>query len=160
MSSLNQNNTTDPSFSHESGFDMNTIVVLAALLSALVGSLVLNSVIQYALRRRRESLEAATGMVAGFEKHSIKKIPVEVFRLGADVPATECSICLGDFVDGEKVRVLPACNHEFHVKCVDKWLVEHKSCPNCRHSVALTPEGDRESVNQGQYDSVVIDFMF
>ncbi|CAI9298828.1 unnamed protein product [Lactuca saligna] len=92
------NNTTDSSEPGQTGFDTNTIVVLAALLCALVAALVLNSVIQYALRNRRESLEATTTT----DKHSVKKIPVEVFRCGAEILATECSICLGDFVDGDK----------------------------------------------------------
>uniref|UniRef100_A0A0E0N499 RING-type domain-containing protein n=2 Tax=Oryza TaxID=4527 RepID=A0A0E0N499_ORYRU len=46
-----------------------------------------------------------------------------------------CAICLGEFADGEKVRVLPRCGHGFHVRCVDTWLVSHDSCPTCRGSV-------------------------
>ncbi|KAL7265593.1 hypothetical protein ACSBR1_003384 [Camellia fascicularis] len=47
----------------------------------------------------------------------------------------ECSICLGGFQDGEKVKVLPMCHHGFHSKCVDKWLRTRSSCPLCRASV-------------------------
>nr|XP_043620559.1 RING-H2 finger protein ATL74-like [Erigeron canadensis] len=135
------NNTSDDS-SHvkDTGFDVNTIVVLAALLCTLIGALALNSIIHYALRRTRALLDPEVTKTEGLKKQNIKKIPVEVIKLrGEEVLAAECSICLGHFVDGEKVRVLPECNHEFHVKCVDQWLLDHMSCPNCRHLVAVPP---------------------
>ncbi|PWA97208.1 Zinc finger, RING/FYVE/PHD-type [Artemisia annua] len=126
-------NTEDSSHSEETNFDTDMVVMLAALLCALVAALILNSAIHILLRRRRESMEVASNMQPlGLEKHALKKIPVAVFRLRNGVLTTECSICLGEFVDGEKVRVLPECSHEFHVKCIDKWLKEHTSCPNCR----------------------------
>ena len=31
---------------------------------------------------------------------------------------TSCSICLQDYVEGEKLMILPTCNHVFHAKCV------------------------------------------
>ncbi|EOY15121.1 RING/U-box superfamily protein [Theobroma cacao] len=45
-----------------------------------------------------------------------------------------CSICLQDFLQGEVVHSLPHCHHMFHVSCIQRWLVEHKSCPLCRRS--------------------------
>lgn len=32
-----------------------------------------------------------------------------------------CVVCMCDFESRQVLRVLP-CNHEFHTKCVDKWL--------------------------------------
>lgn len=32
-----------------------------------------------------------------------------------------CVVCFSDFEVRQLLRVLP-CNHEFHAKCVDKWL--------------------------------------
>lgn len=32
-----------------------------------------------------------------------------------------CVVCFSDFEARQLLRVLP-CNHEFHTKCVDKWL--------------------------------------
>ncbi|CAN1171725.1 RING-H2 finger protein ATL57, partial [Linum perenne] len=44
----------------------------------------------------------------------------------------ECVICLGEFEEGERVKVIPFCGHVFHVECVDTWLLSHVSCPLCR----------------------------
>ena len=34
---------------------------------------------------------------------------------------TSCVVCLGDFESRQLLRALP-CKHEFHARCVDKWL--------------------------------------
>ncbi|GJX14696.1 zinc finger, RING/FYVE/PHD-type containing protein [Tanacetum coccineum] len=46
--------------------------------------------------------------------------------------SSECVICLGEYVDGDEIRVLPQCGHGFHVGCIDTWLISHSSCPWCR----------------------------
>ncbi|XP_039058594.1 uncharacterized protein LOC120202186 isoform X2 [Hibiscus syriacus] len=47
----------------------------------------------------------------------------------------QCHICLAEYEEGDKIRVLP-CQHEFHMVCVDKWLKEiHGVCPLCRGDV-------------------------
>ena len=45
-----------------------------------------------------------------------------------------CTICLGDYEEGEVLRVLP-CLHRFHQPCVDPWLAEHTQCPLCKADV-------------------------
>ena len=42
-----------------------------------------------------------------------------------------CSICLNDFVTKEEIRRIKKCNHAFHVKCIDEWLIQKAVCPNC-----------------------------
>ncbi|XP_050213091.1 RING-H2 finger protein ATL74 [Mercurialis annua] len=118
-------------------FDANMVIILAALLCALIGALGLNSIVRCAFRcSTRFSLESAQENAAkGLKKRDLRRIPVAVYGAGADIPATECPICLGEFIDGEKVRVLPKCNHGFHVRCIDTWLLSHSSCPNCRISL-------------------------
>lgn len=44
---------------------------------------------------------------------------------------TVCVVCMSDFETRQMVRVLP-CSHEFHAKCVDKWLKTNRTCPICR----------------------------
>ena len=43
----------------------------------------------------------------------------------------ECAVCTEVIKEGAKVYKLP-CKHVFHKECIDKWLEEHKNCPNCR----------------------------
>ncbi|XP_065170492.1 E3 ubiquitin-protein ligase RNF38 isoform X3 [Atheta coriaria] len=44
---------------------------------------------------------------------------------------TSCVVCMCDFEARQLLRVLP-CSHEFHAKCVDKWLRSNRTCPICR----------------------------
>lgn len=45
-----------------------------------------------------------------------------------------CSICLSEYSEGSIIRRLP-CGHDFHRRCVDKWLQRNKRCPLCIHAV-------------------------
>jgi E3 ubiquitin-protein ligase RHA2 len=48
---------------------------------------------------------------------------------------SECSVCLSEFEEGEKIRQLK-CKHRFHKDCVDKWLQQYwATCPLCRTKV-------------------------
>lgn len=47
----------------------------------------------------------------------------------------ECSICFGNYTDGEEIRKLH-CGHHFHQRCVDVWLLGHQNrCPLCLYVV-------------------------
>jgi hypothetical protein len=48
----------------------------------------------------------------------------------------QCSICQDIMLQGEQIRTLRACSHEFHRVCIDNWLL-HRSvlCPMCRHDI-------------------------
>ncbi|XP_052184663.1 RING-H2 finger protein ATL74-like [Diospyros lotus] len=125
----------------DTNFDSNMVIILAALLCALICALGLNSIVRCALRfTQRFELENPDGVGArlgstGLKKDTLSQIPVVVYNSGVETPATECPICLGEFADGEQVRILPKCNHGFHVKCIDTWLVCHSSCPTCRQQL-------------------------
>jgi len=55
---------------------------------------------------------------------------------GIGFSEVNCPICLEDFEEGDEVRLLPRCNHCFHVACVDHWLLDHKeNCPVCRRRI-------------------------
>lgn len=72
----------------------------------------------------------------GLDLASIKRLPIILHQAPSDsdcaLEETECCICLSVFEDGEKLKVLPGCDHCFHCECVDNWLINHSSCPLCR----------------------------
>ncbi|XP_063171387.1 E3 ubiquitin-protein ligase ZNRF3 isoform X2 [Candoia aspera] len=54
---------------------------------------------------------------------------------------SDCAICLEKYMDGEELRVIP-CTHRFHRKCVDPWLLQHHTCPHCRHNIIEQKKGN------------------
>ncbi|XP_057778438.1 RING-H2 finger protein ATL74-like [Salvia miltiorrhiza] len=137
-------------YSRAASFDRNMVIILAALLCALICALGVNSIVRCMLRcaaRMNINRGEAPPQFGrkGLRKAALRHIPVEVYQ---GVGSTDCPICLGEFVDGDKMRVLPKCHHSFHVKCVDVWLASHTSCPTCRHSLA--PDGGRGADSAAQ----------
>uniref|UniRef100_A0A251TIY6 RING-type E3 ubiquitin transferase n=1 Tax=Helianthus annuus TaxID=4232 RepID=A0A251TIY6_HELAN len=54
------------------------------------------------------------------------------------IDGASCSVCLSDFQEDETLRLLPKCNHAFHVSCIDTWLRSHTNCPLCRAGIVKT----------------------
>ncbi|XP_020213204.1 RING-H2 finger protein ATL78 [Cajanus cajan] len=158
-SPLNQS-AKPPTSSHDSttetylgdgNFDANVVMVLSVLLCALICSLGLNSIIRCALRCSNfvvsdsmisSSNNSPPARVAntGVKKKALKTFPTVSYSTELNLPSldSECVICLSEFTSGEKVRILPKCNHGFHVRCIDKWLSSHSSCPKCRQCLIET----------------------
>ncbi|KAJ4848276.1 hypothetical protein Tsubulata_038033 [Turnera subulata] len=44
----------------------------------------------------------------------------------------ECAVCLDDIEAEQPARLVPGCNHGFHLECADTWLSKHSVCPVCR----------------------------
>ncbi|KAI3834049.1 hypothetical protein MKX03_033011 [Papaver bracteatum] len=160
------NGTTSTSSRAGSGmnnFDTSMVIILAALLCALICTLGLNSIIRCALRcsrRFRVSTHNNENIVSrlpdiGLKRQVLCQIPVTIYgsskggNKNALVAPTDCPICLGEFIEGEKCRILPKCNHGFHVKCIDTWLLSHSSCPTCRHSLLELPTAPPLSEDSG-----------
>lgn len=81
----------------------------------------------------------------GLDESLIRLIPVIRFRKDAmenrgggaeETEYLECAVCLSDFKEGEKLRVIPNCCHAFHIDCIDVWLQSNANCPLCRSSIS------------------------
>ncbi|WOL15551.1 hypothetical protein Cni_G24332 [Canna indica] len=123
--------------------DPNVVMILSVLLCALICALGLNSIIRCALRwsnRMAVANPAARPAETGLKRKALQQLPRLVYSAGMRVTGSipECAICLSEFVPGEQIRVLPKCNHGFHLKCIDRWLAARSSCPTCRRSM-FTP---------------------
>ncbi|XVF59776.1 hypothetical protein PTKIN_Ptkin07bG0303200 [Pterospermum kingtungense] len=84
----------------------------------------------------------------------LEAIPVLVFG-SESTPSSEienCPICLEEYVNGDRLRVLPRCNHMFHKSCIEKWLqVPSLYCPICRDQILehrLQSAGSNNCSNQ------------
>jgi len=148
---LTKNHNSTDSYFGAREFDSNVIMILAVLLCALICSLALNSIIRCGLRfsniaLNNDSSSSSSSNTSqqlankGIKKKALKTFPTVSYSAELKLPSldTECMICLSEFTKGEKVRILPKCNHGFHVRCIDKWLKEHSSCPKCRQCLLET----------------------
>ncbi|WVZ85601.1 hypothetical protein U9M48_032507 [Paspalum notatum var. saurae] len=131
-----------------SNFDGNVVMILAVLLCALICALGLNSIVRCALRcSSRMVVDPEPNPVtrlaqSGLRRKALRAMPVLVYSAGLKLNAANptCAICLSDFEAGEHVRVLPNCNHGFHVRCIDRWLLARSTCPTCRQSLFGAPQ--------------------
>ncbi|XP_059653275.1 E3 ubiquitin-protein ligase RING1-like [Cornus florida] len=75
----------------------------------------------------------------GLQPSIINSITVCKYKRGDGlVEGTECSVCLSEFEEDETLRLLPKCNHAFHIPCIDTWLGSHTNCPMCRAGIVRT----------------------
>lgn len=72
----------------------------------------------------------------GLQPSVISAITICKYKKGEGlVEGTECSVCLSEFQENETLRLLPKCNHAFHIPCIDTWLRSHTNCPLCRAGI-------------------------
>ncbi|CAH3122408.1 unnamed protein product [Pocillopora meandrina] len=77
----------------------------------------------------------------GLSRVEIDQLPTYRVTAGAKEEAEEkrCVVCLVDFEEKQLVRVLP-CLHEYHTRCIDKWLKSNRTCPICRAEVNVNTD--------------------
>jgi hypothetical protein len=65
-----------------------------------------------------------------------------------------CAICLGDYVEGEKVCLSrnPDCSHFFHSTCGIAWLAKHSECPICRAEFIFEDHLKEKHDNSSSHD--------
>lgn len=115
--------------------------------------------------RRRRRMDFAGEMTAatalrghGLDPSFLKTIPIILFSPQDFKDGLECSVCLSEVTQGEKTRILPKCNHGFHVQCIDMWFHSHSTCPICRNPIQnsnpdqLSPQGITHNTPQAADD--------
>jgi E3 ubiquitin-protein ligase ATL41 len=80
--------------------------------------------------------DQSTRSSSGLHPSTIAALPIVAYQKGSKDTncdeSVECTVCLGQLEEGEKVRALPRCQHLFHAGCIDMWLFSHSTCPVCR----------------------------
>ncbi|CAH8257919.1 unnamed protein product [Arabidopsis lyrata] len=74
----------------------------------------------------------------GLQQSIINSITICNYKRGDGlIERTDCPVCLNEFEEDESLRLLPKCNHAFHISCIDTWLSSHTNCPLCRAGIAM-----------------------
>jgi hypothetical protein len=87
----------------------------------------------------------------GTPQNVISRIPIVTFRGAGDEPKLDdcdysCAVCLDEFENGDRLRQLTLCGHQFHTACLDEWLGQHDNCPLCRAPIEATSQEGGERV--------------
>lgn len=124
------------------------VIIIMLFLHAYVRWYLLRARRRQHLRRNRHSRRAnlvfyvdpaLTAASRGLDASVIASLPVFAFSAKTHPDPVECAVCLSEFEDGETGRVLPRCNHSFHIDCIDMWFQSHSTCPLCRALVDPSP---------------------
>lgn len=139
--------------------DPNVVIIMVVLLFALICAAFINSLMRFILRRRAMAQHARAMFQGragednssehGLDSKTLNSLPILTFKTGETSKPTqvECAICLSEFTENDKLRLLPSCNHVFHLECIDMWLLSHISCPVCRDAIK---ESEPPSLNADQ----------
>ena len=63
----------------------------------------------------------------------VDALPVFLYKeiIGLKEPF-DCAVCLSEFSEQDKLRLLPNFSHAFHIDCIGTWLLSNSTCPLCR----------------------------
>uniref|UniRef100_A0A3Q1JSK7 E3 ubiquitin-protein ligase RNF13 n=1 Tax=Anabas testudineus TaxID=64144 RepID=A0A3Q1JSK7_ANATE len=126
-----------PDFSLPLEYYLIPFLIIVGICLILIVVFMITKFVQDRHRARRSRLR----------KDQLKKLPIHKFKKGDSYDV--CAICLDDYEEGDKLRVLP-CSHAYHSKCVDPWLTKtKKTCPVCKQKV-VPSQGDSDSDSEGE----------
>ncbi|CAN8295658.1 unnamed protein product [Cochlearia groenlandica] len=153
---------TNPIFPRTTSPGTNFPIIAVAVIGILATALLLVSYYVFVIkcclnwhqidifrRRRRGNSDQNPLMIysphelnRGLEESAIRAIPILKFKKrnveeeDQNKSSQECSVCLSEFEEDEKLRIIPNCCHMFHIDCIDIWLQGNANCPLCRTSVS------------------------
>ncbi|XP_020115098.1 RING-H2 finger protein ATL1-like [Ananas comosus] len=82
-------------------------------------------------------------VITRLSRSRIRSLPTFRYRKAGDSTSTantntntnDCAVCLNEFQEEERIRLLPNCLHLFHIDCIDTWLQSNANCPLCRSPI-------------------------
>uniref|UniRef100_A0A7C9EQS8 RING-type E3 ubiquitin transferase n=1 Tax=Opuntia streptacantha TaxID=393608 RepID=A0A7C9EQS8_OPUST len=126
---------------HISAIFAAVIAVLSAAFLVLFYFAVVSPLLR--LRRRRQirhQPDEPAQPESGLDESLIREITVFKFREGEGlIEGTDCAVCLNEFKEDENLRLMPNCQHAFHIPCIDEWLKTQSNCPLCRAGMYPPP---------------------
>ncbi|KAI0979990.1 hypothetical protein GJ496_007766 [Pomphorhynchus laevis] len=123
------------------------VCILIFALSLMLIILILRFIARY--RRERANR---------LPRSALKHIPVKRYTK-ADGYET-CVICLDDYTEGVKIRIL-FCGHVYHCKCIDPWLLYNKrTCPVCKRKVLRHSDDNSSSASDDDNESETAPLLF
>ncbi|KAJ7533522.1 hypothetical protein O6H91_13G053600 [Diphasiastrum complanatum] len=143
---------------------MAIVILLVGFFCLLLG------VFAYLIKKRCASPAIPTRLPAadrrpgqkngGLDHELIETLPLVAYSAASLTKnCTQCTVCLTEFQEGEKTRLLPKCNHAFHPECIDMWLFSHSTCPLCRinlisesHTITINSNPLQERTRQENWE--------
>nr|KYP56280.1 RING-H2 finger protein ATL5I [Cajanus cajan] len=94
---------------------------------------------------------------SGLDQALIDSLPLFHYQdlLGSKEPF-DCAVCLCEFSEHDKLRLLPMCTHAFHMNCLDTWLLSNSTCPLCRASLSNYMENHQNPVFNVDTDNSLV----
>ncbi|RWR94803.1 RING-H2 finger protein ATL57-like protein [Cinnamomum micranthum f. kanehirae] len=145
-------------FNPSPGFDSSMAVILLVLLSALFFMGFFSVCIrrfdheneaavagaQLSRRSRRQTIGGTRSSLRTphcADPTIVRALPVFAYEGSVKGPL-DCAICLSEFEEKDRVKIIPRCGHVYHPECIDHWLSSHDSCPLCRSTQLLALQGE------------------
>ncbi|CAM6097862.1 unnamed protein product [Calypogeia fissa] len=173
--SFNSNSGNNGGSGGFQALDPNVVIIMVVLFFALICAALVNSLMRCVLRRRQQAANARAVFIGragstddhsseqGLDATTLASLPVLTFKSSeTSKPAeVDCTICLSEFTENERLRLLPKCSHVFHLDCIDMWLLSHSSCPICRDGIKADEFAlkimDSESFDSGDMMVLTLD---
>ncbi|GJZ07279.1 RING-H2 finger protein ATL80-like protein [Tanacetum coccineum] len=86
------------------------------------------------------SMQQQHGSTASLNKRILYTLPKVTWSASESEVATKCAICLSNYEEADEIRVLPTCQHVYHVTCIATWFDTHSSRPTCRRGLTAKEE--------------------
>ncbi|ORY02002.1 hypothetical protein K493DRAFT_312194 [Basidiobolus meristosporus CBS 931.73] len=118
-------------------------VIIVTLLSPTIMMTFIYALWRFRQRQRQKRDLAPVSVISNLPKKKFYKEK----RKGNE--PQECVICLEDYVDEDRLRILP-CKHEFHIDCIDPWLTTRKKfCPICKQDTCPSEDTPLLPIREG-----------